>query len=59
MEIGEVSAQQRFKPGSQVMVRMDGGVTVEGVVDYTVSPRDPGRDEPFCVVKVPIPLSQL
>ena len=59
MEVGEASAQQGFKPGSQVVVRMDGGVVVHGTVDFTVSPRDPGRDEPICVVKVPIPLSQL
>lgn len=59
MEIGEVSAQQGFRPGSQVIVRMDGGVTVEGIVESTISPRDPKRDEPFCVVRVPVPVSQL
>lgn len=59
MEVGEVSTLERFGPGSQVVVRMDGGVTVEGTVDFTVSPVNPETDEPFCVVKVPIPLSKL
>lgn len=54
----EGATTQAIRSGQMVIVRMDGGVTVEGKVDYTVSPAREG-DEHVCVVSVPIPISQL
>ena len=51
-------ATQTFRPGQTVQLFMAGGVTVEGQVDQMIRPAKPG-DEPVCLVRVPIPLSEL